>query len=286
MNPPCRLLFWRRSCETHVRHRNPVFSTETGIVPERVLVIDWLHALSLGVYKYFISHLWHMLFKYNVYGIGQCTDHEHILMSVGRLRNELFHWYNTERDEGRAHSRVQNLTPEMVGTATSHKLGTWGAETNGLLLFSQHLLSVHRDKLTAPGLLNNLIKGCDSLVGIHMIIKNHTGGTCPVAVAQQFTDHTMVHLHAMGQLQIEVRAKHHALSHMGHKLLHYGTPALWACWTDEGENKMLAQLALRAHRLVWSRRLITDHRMAYGSRKRRKRGSKKRRKRRRSDAIG
>jgi hypothetical protein len=26
------------------------------IVPERVLVIDWLHALSLGVYKYFISH--------------------------------------------------------------------------------------------------------------------------------------------------------------------------------------------------------------------------------------
>ena len=77
----------------------------------------------------------------------------------------------------------------------------------------------------------------------------------------------MVHLHAMRQLQIEVRAKHHALSHMGHKLLQYGTPALWACWTDEGENKMLAQLALRAHRLVWSRRLITDHRMAYGSRK-------------------
>ena len=250
MDPPCRLLFWRRTAETHVRHRNPVFSKETGIVPERVLVIDWLHALSLGVYKYFISHLWHMLFKYNVYGIGQCTDHEHILMSVGRLRNELFQWYNTERDEGRAHSRVQNLTPEMVGTATSHKLGTWGAETNGLLLFSQHLLRVHHDKLTAPGLLNNLIKGCDSLVGIHMIIKNHTGGTCPVAVAQQFTDHTMVHLHAMGQLQIEVRAKHHALSHMGRKLLHYGTPALWACWTDEGENKMLAQLAVRAHRLV------------------------------------
>jgi hypothetical protein len=120
----CRLLFWRRSAETHVRHRNPVFSEETGIVPERVLVIDWLHALSLGVYKYFISHLWHTLFAYDVYGIGKVTDHEHITMSVARLRGDLFIWYAAELAQGRAHSRVQNLTPEMVGTATSHKLGT------------------------------------------------------------------------------------------------------------------------------------------------------------------
>ena len=66
---------------------------------------------------------------------------------------------------------------------------------------------------------------------------------------------------------IDVRATHHALGHMGVKLLEYGTPALLACWTDEGENKMLAQLALRAHRLVWSRRLISEHRLAYGTRR-------------------
>jgi hypothetical protein len=275
MNPKsaCRLLFWRRSAETHVRHRNPVFSEETGIVPERVLVIDWLHALSLGVYKYFISHLWHTLFEHDVYEIGRCTDHEHIVLSLGRLRVDLFNWYAAELAQGRAHSRVQSLTPEMVGTASSHKLGTWGAETNGLLLFSQHLLRVHQHQLPNPDLIRNLVRGCDSLVGIHTIIKTHTGGRCPLGVAQDFTDHTKEHLHAMRELQIEVRAKHHALSHMGAKLLEYGTPALWACWTDEGENKMLAQLALRAHRLVWSRRLISDHRLAWGVRqvKRRKR---------------
>jgi hypothetical protein len=84
-------------------------------------------------------------------------------------------------------------TPRASGVGNRHpSLKRWDIPSHPVSLFSQHLLSVHRDKLTAPGLLNNLIKGCGSLVGIHMIIKNNTGGTCPVAVAQQFTDHTMV----------------------------------------------------------------------------------------------
>ena len=74
------------------------------------------------------------------------------------------------------------------------------------------------------------------------------------------------HLQAMRELEIEVRAKHHCLAHMVRKLLKYGTPALWACWRDESDNHQLAQLASRAHRLVWSRRVISEHRVAYGSR--------------------
>ena len=59
----CRLLFWRRSAETCVRQRIPIFSRETGIIPVSVMVTDWLHSLSLGVYKYFIAHMWHNLFE-------------------------------------------------------------------------------------------------------------------------------------------------------------------------------------------------------------------------------
>ncbi len=112
-----------------------------------------------------------------------------------------------------------------------------------------------------------MIKDCHSLVGIHIIIKEHTSGTVRPSVAQGFADHDKTHLHAMRELQIPVRDKHHALSHMTYKLLQYGSPSLWACWTDESENKMLAQLALRAHRLVWSRKLISEHRLAFGTRR-------------------
>ena len=261
----CRLLFWRRSAETHVRHRNPIFSEETGILPECVLVVDWLHTLSLGVYKYYIAHLWHTLFDHDVFKVGECTSEEFLLQSVARLRNDLFRWYDSELAAGRAHSRVQNLTPEMVGRSAAHKLGTWGAETNGLLFFSQHLL---RQALPLPkALKSSLVKGCDSLVELHTIIKQHTGATCPPAVACRFADNVKRHLHSMRELGIAVRAKHHALAHMAHKILTLGMPAMWACWTDESENKLLAQLALRAHRMVWSRSLITTHRLAFGARR-------------------
>ena len=39
------------------------FSRETSIIPESVMITDWLHSLSLGVYKYFIAHMWHNLFE-------------------------------------------------------------------------------------------------------------------------------------------------------------------------------------------------------------------------------
>lgn len=188
------------------------------------------------------------------------------MLSTGRLRNELFAWYDQELAAGSVHSRVQNLTPEMIGTSSQHKLGTWGAETNGLLFFSRSLLQVHRHALH-HAVANNLAKGIEALIGIHTIIKEHTGGHCPVDVAQRFADHVKVHMHAMRALEIPVRAKHHQLSHMAHKLVRFGTPALWGCWRDESDEQMLAQLALRAHRMVWSRRLISEHRMAFGTRR-------------------
>lgn len=268
LNPQsaCRLLFWRRSAETFVRHRNPIFSEETGILPENVLVMDWLHTLSLGVYKYFISFVWHALFDVDAFSVGQCAPEEFFFKSVARLRAVLFRWYDDETAAGREHSRVQNLTPEMVGRSAAHKLGTWGAETNGLLLFTDHLLRTLGDKIRADALLRSMVRGCGALIGIHNIIKEHAG-TIRASVAQAFADHVKAHLHAMRELQIPVRAKHHALSHMAYKLLEYGSPALWACWRDESENKLLAQLALRAHRSVWSRRLIAEHRLAFGTRR-------------------
>ena len=55
------LLFWRRSFETHARHRNPFFSAELGVTPDS-FAVDWMHTLSLGPMNRFIARFCHMLF--------------------------------------------------------------------------------------------------------------------------------------------------------------------------------------------------------------------------------
>merc|ERR1711965_810617 len=77
-----------------------------------------------------------MLFECNAFDLPT-EDGNHatyIVACVGRVRELLFNWYRSEHDAGREHTRVQDLTPEMVGESRAHVLGTWGgAETNGLV---------------------------------------------------------------------------------------------------------------------------------------------------------
>ena len=261
-------------------------------MPEHILVVDWLHALSLGVYKYFLATCFHILFRHDIFGVCQrrSTDDPpqrrptdapeptisqvEFAQSVARMRAALFTWYSEQEAAGTTHSKVQNLTPEMLGAPGAPKLGTWGAETNGLLLFTRDLL--HKRDVAArlpEALAQALTDGADSLAGVHNIIKESRGGACKPTAAQAFCEHWKTHLHAMRNLGIEVRAKHHSIAHVCHKLLDYGTPALWACWVDESDNKLLAHLALSAHRLVWSRRLLSEHRRAYGTRRAQRRRS-------------
>jgi len=133
--PVRRVLFWRRANETAVRRRNPLFSSETGITPLSCFVPDWLHALSLGVYKQFISYFFHALINANAFDIVAHHHEVRVRDSVAVIRELLFAWYDTESSAGRERGRVQNLTAEMVGNSPAHALGTWGHETNGLLEF-------------------------------------------------------------------------------------------------------------------------------------------------------
>ena len=48
---PARALFWRKSKERMAHHRNPIFSDDIGITPGKSCALDWLHILSLGVFR-------------------------------------------------------------------------------------------------------------------------------------------------------------------------------------------------------------------------------------------
>lgn len=84
---PFTAVFWRVSLETATRHRNPLFSTETGLCQAHI-GIDWLHTLSLGVFQMLLCELIWDMFLANCYQIGG-TQTNRVELSVARFRAEL-----------------------------------------------------------------------------------------------------------------------------------------------------------------------------------------------------
>eukprot|EP00959_Pyramimonas_sp_CCMP1952_P162395 3395332-Pyramimonas_sp.AAC.1 len=112
---PLWALSWRRSADALVRRRNPIFSDVTWFVPSMVIPMDWLHLCSLGIFKVFVSILLHKMFECNALDVAPGPHDVFIANCVAKLRALLFDWHDTEKQAGRDHTRVQNLTVEMVG---------------------------------------------------------------------------------------------------------------------------------------------------------------------------
>ena len=264
------LVFWRRCFETITRRRNPVFSERTGIEPDTFFVPDWLHCLSLGVYKVMINFAWHTLFETNVFKLERSslsTADAFIEVNVDLLKELLFQWYKDEHRQKREHAKLQTLTAAMVGTHSGHALGTWGAETNGQLFFTRWRLSKYQHKLPEDRSIH-LTRGVSSLVSIHESIKAWRKGVPPLEEIQAFADNWKLHMHALRALDIQPRPKHHQMAHMVNLLRTSGAPMMWGTWVEEGENHETGRMAIRAHRAVWAWRVLGDHRAAYGVRRR------------------
>ena len=261
-----RLVFWRCSQETITHRRNPLFSKETGITPD-IFVPDWLHGLSLGCYKRWIAFVWRILFEVNVFGVDRVnasTVEAYHGTCVVFLKEQLFQWYADENASGRQHARVQNLTPGMVEPTD---LGTWGAETNGLLLFTHHFLGKYGACIEDLQQRQRVERATASLVAIHRLIKAHKKGQMQPPQIQEFADEWKTHMQMIKLLGAEQTPKHHQMAHMIRKLLTCGNPHMWSTWKDESENHELGKLALAAHRSVWSWRVLANHRRSYGVRR-------------------
>ena len=268
---PIELLFWRRSCETIARHRNPLFDEDLGITPENIFVPDWLHSLSLGVYKRIINVAWHRFFEMNMFDVDELqrsVHHVFVESCVLRLREKLFAWYRTEAIAGRNHTRVQNLTAGMVGLSQDHQLGSHGSETNGLLFFTNSLLAEFSGRIMDTHWKLNMTNAIAALVANHNIIKEFRKGMLPTPQTQQFAENWKRHVQALRALDVSFTPKHHQIAHMVHKILKYGSPHDWGTWVEEGDNHEIALMGGHAHRSVWARRLLSEHRVARGVRRR------------------
>jgi len=87
-------------------------------------------------------------------------------------------------------------------------------------------------------------------------------GTCHSI--QELVDAYKNSLQKMRILGMSYKPKHHQTCHLVSSTLRHGAPHLWGCWRDESLNKHLKMIAVRAHRTVWHRRLLSDFRKGFG----------------------
>ena len=202
---PRRFLFWRRSCETHMRHRSPLFDDRIGLTFENCLAMDFLHNLSKGIFQTFCAYFFAAFFEADVLRTRIGNWEARVNSSVQSVRAMLFAWYRTERGAGRIRTQVQNLVPSMFGTKTSPTLDLHASETNHILPFVKMLLSRYAE-IPNHGLW---MRGIDSLLVMLDVYQTHGYVNPPLSSIQRFCDSVVVHFRTCRLLSVPGRHKNH-----------------------------------------------------------------------------
>jgi len=253
---PIELVFWRRSQETSVRHRNPVFIEELGLTPSLSLASDWLHCLSQGTFKTVLITFCKVIYDNNCFNLPGGSVSATMEGTTSRLRYLLFSWYRSELRNGRQHTQVQNLTTSML----QNDLGLHASETNGFAFFCLHLTHTLGDALPSRREWERcLAAGCELMKLIHANRYRLEG-----QAAQEYCDATKVFVRCCQNLGVEAKPKHHDMIHLAADAHIFGSPALSATWHDEGVNRFLKAIGSNAHRACWARRVLSDFYMTHG----------------------
>ena len=169
LEPPVKALFWRRSNETLVRHRVPLFSDETGISVPSCLVPDWMHGLSLGLIQDFLRWLLSSSFEHDVYLVGGFQE-QRLVLSLNRFFLELVEWIKAEAKQKRFRTSVQQLTASMFGTIACCTLNLHAGEAQSMMRFVPVFLAKHGSRLpdlATASIAATAIIRCMDLMKLH-----------------------------------------------------------------------------------------------------------------------
>jgi len=140
---PTSIMFWRRSTETRARHRNPIFSSKTGISPATSICVDELHTINLGVMQRLMAEIIDVLVTAD-FSRSRCTTRETLMLhSCEVILAGAIRYYDERRRRGRpVATEVGQLTPHMLGLE-SGTMHLKAMETYGLFSFVLQLLEEH-----------------------------------------------------------------------------------------------------------------------------------------------
>ena len=97
---PARVLWWRRHAETRVRHRNPLFTRQLGVVSSD-FCIDRTHTVYLGCLNTFVAVAFWRCVRPNVFAV-EGTDEEVLQNTCLHLRANVFAYFLQGRAQRRA----------------------------------------------------------------------------------------------------------------------------------------------------------------------------------------
>ena len=243
---PVRVLYWRRIRETICLHRCPLFCSYLGVT-QACIAIDILHTLFLGPFlSWGKVALWTLLSS-GVWGALEENNEARLKVAITSLRTALHSWYRDEQSAGRFHSRVDAVTPKMIGTSGHHNLKLKAMEAYGFvqfLVYSMQTYQVSEDLVAAGKLLVQLVE-----------LMKASPARLSTETIQQMLSLWKQHMAIMETHECYV-PKHHLMYHCILRSVFHGNPWLDSTFLDESLNKELKQCCRYAHQLTFESTVI------------------------------
>jgi len=236
---PSDVLFWRPSRESSARHRNPLFSGETGLDPVDGVTVDPLHALYLGVMKDWCRYAIWTLIQSGMFGaIGGAEEQAERFVIILKFELSRFYWRRRREKPHEPLTEVGNITAKMLGTNDNRKLKTKAAETWGLLMFINDFLS-NPTKLERAGPEGKRMVDAGGAMALIVHIMAQHGIVMPQFAVVNMLDAWKRFLSITEDLAELKTPKRHAIVHMIRNTPRQGNPRCYANWLDESLNKVL-----------------------------------------------
>ena len=165
---------------------------------------------------------------------------EQLLRCIEILKHELFQLYAARHQPNPREgiTRLGNITPKMLGSNADRKLKTKCAETWGVLLWLEHLLSNEERRARTGDEADVLPEASQCLIQI-VNVMNACGINMPQEQIEMMLGAWKRFLSLTEDVQECQTPKRHAMAHMILDTGFLGDPRCYANWVGESLNKLL-----------------------------------------------
>lgn len=252
---PFRAVFWRRSSETRVTFRNPLWDLDLGLQLE-VLAIDILHTVYLGSALFFVGFCLWLFVDGDFWRLGENLSKD------GRWQNNIQHlrtlmqeYYRDLRRArpGRPATEVENLTINMLGSSKTDIPNFKAAETKHLVPFMVKLL---REVQGLPQPLSSQLLSAGEAMLAFIKVVDEGPPNLPPSSLQVAHDSYKKFIRMCSLAKVPLRPKGHLFGHLVQRSDMVGNPRMYSTFEDESLNAVLKAMGAAAHRSVWAYRVF------------------------------
>jgi len=233
---PARVLFWRPSSETLARRRCPLLDRTLNTSPAKILTVDLMHTLYLGVMLAFVRKVvWFFMLK-NAWAAGHTVE-ETVAMSAVAMQQDMRRWLREHAQK----NPTDELTPlpikrKTFGDPADKGFRAKAAQTWTMLLYLQHVARARAGLLGPDG--QRIAVALDALVGMVRVFQKSPPRMPPGDCAAAWEKWKCFVATTVNDAEVQV-PKLHLMFHLHADIPWHGNPRMYAVWRDETLNRVL-----------------------------------------------